>query len=66
MNCEFCQKPVELNKPGTLRWVSGWETIRGAGDGVQPIKDRQVHARVAHKLCQEIAAKGGTQESLLV
>lgn len=65
MNCELCGKPIDPNKPGTMRKVSGWEQVRGPGDGVRPIVMREIQGPCAHKLCVENARVGGKQEAML-
>lgn len=66
MNCSICNKPIEKSQKAK-RWVSGWESVRRAGEGVDPLQGRQVHGPHAHAVCIDIELKGQRhmQESLL-
>lgn len=64
--CELCNKPVDRHGRGVWRYLTGgWEKVRLPGEGVHPIRGRELTERFVHTLCLDIKERGGMQESLL-
>lgn len=63
--CKFCSKTLDPYSPQVYRLVAGWEKNRGTGQGVHPIKSREVLGELAHSLCLDAAIRGGSQQAML-
>lgn len=63
-HCCYCMKTLNPSASDVYRKVTGWERNRGTGQGVHPIKDRELLGHFAHALCLDIALRGGKQEAM--
>ena len=65
VRCAFCHEPVDTDRPGAFRRVTGWEKNRDQG-GTNAVALRQPHDDWACAPCIDLAVKGLLGQASLI